>query len=477
MAVQAFPYLAMTDGTLTVTFADGLGGASSYAPLRGAWAPAITTRRRAALGRGPWQEVIEEWDLIIKGVDAATALSNLETLVRLLDNADRFWRLGENVSPVLLKYVPQGSTLFTTANPATCLVIGRAPGDETNLGLPATANDVGMLFEIRPVHLRFFRTGQWLNPTAESASSGAPAAIPTVHSATLATALTISSPTKITYDFTAAGVPVTADSSSPSFLLVASGASRLQIYEGEAASLPGTWAITADAANRARGGSVARWPTAGAGSTDLFWTLAGFDSASRRIAVWAAVRNNSAAAGAVYTIRPLVLSALNLPQTSGPLTTIDTSSTNPRMVFLGIMGLQQAAYALEFDITSSGIGSIDIDYVVIHAIDDETSATVALYSSITSVLAAAIPPGYSPAIVDPRALTAPSVLATAGATTLVVSVPYNGDAYIMTKGATVAAVWLGTATAAPNLWRPSGGAATANGAITVARSNGYLSPR
>ena len=124
MPTHTHPFLQMTDDMLTATFADGSGGATNCAPLRCTWAPQIVTRRRSALGRGPWDDVIEEWDLVVKSADAATALSNLETLTRLLDIADRFWRLGESVSPVLLKYAPQGSTIFSTANPATCLVLG-----------------------------------------------------------------------------------------------------------------------------------------------------------------------------------------------------------------------------------------------------------------------------------------------------------------------------------------------------------------
>jgi hypothetical protein len=206
MPTQSHPFLQMTDGTLTATFADGLGGATSYAPVRGTWAPAIATRRRSALGRGPWDDVVEEWDLIVKGADTATALSNLATLARLLDNADRFWRLGENVSPVLLKYAPQGSTIFSTANPATCLVLGRTPQDRTNISLPANANDVGMLFEIRPVHLRFVRTGQWLNPTVETTTITAAAANPTVQTANFTSNLTIASPTQFTCNFLSTGV-------------------------------------------------------------------------------------------------------------------------------------------------------------------------------------------------------------------------------------------------------------------------------
>lgn len=474
--MQTYPFLQMTNGTLTVTFADGNGGQSNFAPVRGTWAVAIASRRRAALGRGPWNEVIEEWDLNIRGADAAAAMSNLETLVRLLDQADRFWRLGENVAPVILKYAPQGSTIFTTANPACCFVIGRAPGNETNLTLPAHFNDVGLYYEILGVRLRFLRTGEWLNPTAETASSSV-AAIPTVQSVSLASNLAISSPANIEYHFSLAGVAGNVSSSSPSYVLVARDTSRLQIYEGEAAVYASPWNTMTDAANRARGGSIIRY-SPGALVASTHWFLSGFDSTARRIAIWAAVRNNSPTT--TFSLTASLRSDLGSAQAVGLPTVIDASVQTPRIVFLGILSCALAVTGLEIAATASAAsGSLDIDYLVLHAVDDETSTTVALYDAMASVGTMPTPhPGYNPTVIDSRPLSATTPITTIGAAKTSI-LTYTGDANIMSVGNTLAAVWLGTphATSLATYWRPGNFSVVADTAITVSRHNGYLSPR
>lgn len=474
MAVQAFPYLVMTDGTLTVTFADGLGGASSFAPLRGTWAPSIATRRRSTFGRGPWDEVIEEWDLIIKGADAATALSNLETLTRLLDNADRWWRLGEAVSPVLLKYTPQGSTLFTTANPATCVILGRADGDETNLNLPAEFNDVGMLFEIRPIRLRFLRAGQWLNPTVETTAQTSNAANPTVQGANFASTLAISSPIKVTADFSVSGSFGNGLATAPAILLTATATSRLQIYEAESASFGGSLTSVADAAGKARGGSVARFTPVSTASTQFVIDTSGggFDQTSRRVALWAPVRNNSATTS--FTVQCSAVYQ-NIDTTVGSVVAVDTSSLNPRMLFLGILSTRSPVQKIRVTLTpSAAAGTLDIDYLCIQAIDDECSGAVALYgagATIGTITMTA--PGSDPTIIDPRPLEFPTPINVQTAQSNLLS--YAGDAYLMSRGQAYAAVWLATS---GTFWRMVNAAnALCDTAFTASRYNGYLSPR
>src|SRR6266536_4943306 len=117
MAVNAFPYLVITDGTDTVTIQDGAGGLTSYALVADTWAPATATRRVSALGgQLSYTDIAEELELTIRGADTATAYDNLQKLTRLLDKADR-WSGDENVSPVLIKFAPQGSTVASTSQP------------------------------------------------------------------------------------------------------------------------------------------------------------------------------------------------------------------------------------------------------------------------------------------------------------------------------------------------------------------------
>src|SRR4051812_30642710 len=104
MAVQPYLYLVLTDGTTTVTFSDGANGSTNYPPQAGGWAPNVAALNQSLLGgRGPYTDVVEEITINVRGATAALCYSNLDALVRLLDQADRWWLRAENISPVLLK--------------------------------------------------------------------------------------------------------------------------------------------------------------------------------------------------------------------------------------------------------------------------------------------------------------------------------------------------------------------------------------
>ena len=68
MATQT--YLAITDGTLSATYADGNGGAMNYQFAYGGWSPTVATLRQTVLGGlSPYTEVVEE---IVTHVTGAT---------------------------------------------------------------------------------------------------------------------------------------------------------------------------------------------------------------------------------------------------------------------------------------------------------------------------------------------------------------------------------------------------------------------
>jgi hypothetical protein len=421
----------------------------------------VAALRRSTLGgRGPYNDVVEQWDLNIRGADAVTAMSNVETLARLLDNAERFWRLGQNISPVRLRFAPQGSTLFSTANPAECLVLGRAPGDEiAGVSLPSRFNDVGMIFEVLQARLKFVRGGLWLNPTAETASSSA-AANPTVQSATLTSTLTVSAPTKLAIAWS--GTPTFVGAPSP-IVLWASAANRIVIYEAESGSLFTNVTSVADAANNARGGSVARYTPINTSLNGVVGiTLSGLDTNTRRVAYYAAVRNNSA----TTTWLMQVVSTGAETDKRTPIVPIDTSTTNPRIVFLGTLAYATTPTGIELDVQASAAsGTLDVDYIVALAVDDERSGALALTWADDQ------PTTYT---IDPRPLTA-TVPQASGNGALGRLFSYSGDAMIHTNGQVVAATILMTSGAK---WRgSSGGGSVLNTTLTATRNNAYLTPR
>jgi len=82
--------LLLTNGTTTVNLIWHNVANRSYMLTRGDWAPTIPALRTSALAQGgPYADVEEEISVNIYGQTAAECLSNLDTLTRLLDQADR----------------------------------------------------------------------------------------------------------------------------------------------------------------------------------------------------------------------------------------------------------------------------------------------------------------------------------------------------------------------------------------------------
>jgi hypothetical protein len=451
--------LFLTNGATTANLIWHSVANRSYLLTRGDWAPSIAALRASELALdGPYAAVEEEIAVNVYGQTAAECLSNLTSLAYLLDQADR-WnpKRGENVSPVRLQYMPTGGTMLWES-----VITGRASGDQTSgVRLPPTFNrDLGA-FTIEGVRLRFWRRGLLLNPTGEAVASSSDAN-PTVQTCTFATAVQVSSPLKLSYQFL--------DGFTPSnglieraVVLTARAANRLQIYEAESAALGTNIASQADAAGKARGGSVARY-SPGVLSTSIVQNFSGFDSASRHLAVWAAVRNNSATT--TFTIQ-LQGSA---PTTRARAVTIDTSTTSPRLVCLGRIAQRRNFSAIELLLTASAAsGTLDIDYIVAQAVDDETSGTV----EITNPGGGVGLVGTNPLAIDPLALSEPTPLVGYGSQVLPLS--RSGDAWLTTTGQTVVAAILATSS---TFWRAcDSGSDLLNTIVTATRNAAALTPR
>lgn len=455
--MATLPILKLSDGTTTCNFIWHSAANRGFILARDSWAPQIAPLRRSTLGgAGPYEDVVEEITVHICGESDVEVYQNQANLVKLLDQAERFWRLGQAVSPVLLHYAPIGASKVLQA-----MVLGRAPGDESGIGLPTTYNSDLGAFMVRNVRIRILRRGLWLNPLTESGSSSV-AGTPTVQTVTLPSNVDVSSPYSLQFDFSVSGTPGSGQADS-AVVLTASAASRLQIYEAESAtSLGSNLASQADAANLARGGSVLRY-SPGTLLTTFSQTLSGFDSTARRFSVWAAVRNNSATT--TWQIQATAAGNNSYGSTT-PWVPIGTENTVPRIIHVGILQTRTALASLQFYLQASAAsGNLDIDYFIIHAIDDDSSAAIGLISNADNAVA------FNPVVIDPKVLTDRSPWSTAG--TLISG--YEGDAVLMSRGTTIAAVWLSTFS---NYWRLVDGTnAAMNAAITAVRNTGYLIPR
>jgi hypothetical protein len=433
----------------------------NYMLTRGDWAPTVPALQRSELALGgPYANVEEEIGVNVYGQTAAECLNNLDTLARLLDQADR-WnpRRNENVSAVRLQYGATGGAVIWES-----VITGRSSGDETSgVILPSTFNQNLGAFVIEGVRMKFGRRGLLLNPISESAVSSS-AANPTVQTCTFGSAANVSSPLGLSYHFLNGFVPSSAVIER-AVVLSARSASRLQIYEAESGSLGTNVASAADAAALARGGNVAKY-SPGVLSTAIVQNFSGFDSACRRLVVWAAVRNNSATT--TFTIQLQAFPS----RTRARVITIDTSTTSPRLVCLGRLSSRLAFSGVELLLTASAAsGTFDIDYFVVQAVDDETSGAVDIVSpgGGTGLV------GSNDLSIDPLPLSATTPLVASASPGIPLPLSRSGDAWLSTSGLTAIATILATS---GTFWRAvDSGNNLLNTVVTATRNVATLTPR
>lgn len=463
MAVQAFPYLVMTDGTDTVTFANGSGTTTNWPLLRGSWAPTIAGLRTSPLaGRGPYADVMEDLSCNIRDTTGALCYQDLDTLARLLDKAERWWLRNEPIAPVLLKYVPQGSTIHATAGPTlTAIVLGRVGSDELNgVSLPQSLNDAGMIFEIRGIKVLCMRRGYWTGTTDTTATSGA-ATNPSVQTRAWAATHPINSP----FDLTIGGFDKTATPTiKGGFLAIGSNVADIQFNQG---SLVAGYTSVADAANLAKFGTVVRYtPTGTTAVRSGSGTLSG-GVMNGPVAMIAAVRNNSLTT--TFQIRGNMTGQSG--ETSTPYQLVDTSTTNPRLILLGTcngVNLNNASFTVQ---ASAASGTFDINYVLCVNLRDETCTILATDDiNVSLISSGAVTLNFK---FNPTVDQNPSVYASG--TTDTAYVVYRGPLPLLTTGLNVYACWLATNS---NFWvftNNVGAAVTTT--ITATRYRSYLSPQ
>lgn len=481
MPTQTHPYLAISDGVTTLTIADGAGGQTSFPLQRGVWAPSVAPLRASVLGgRGPYEDVIEEIELHITGADAATAYSNLQSLNRLLDQAER-WARGDYVNAVLLRFAPQGSTVSSNSAPLRVPILGRAPGDtsHTPVTLPQTFGETGLTKFVLGVRLHIWRSGLWIDSAAESGVSSSGVQQPGIMTATFASSHTTSSPIVLTLnDLNNSN----ASSLTNSVLLATDAANKLQIIEAEAMTATGYTSV-ADAANDARGGSHLRYTPTGTtfAASGVNTSIGSPSTAWRQFTVFAAVRNNSGTTS--FRVRAVFQRGSGGPSITTPERLIDVSSTQPRIFFVGTAvnietGDGTGGYnRFWVEIAASAAsGTLDIDYFALIATNDERSAVIELPSLNLTLLSP-----NDDLRVDPKELdlARPTVvLLDAASPASVYPVEYRGDPWLSAISGSAteySAIFLATQGAS---WvMVDGSSNPINLSITAKRDRGYLTPQ
>jgi hypothetical protein len=435
--------LKITDGTTTADLNDVL----NYQLVEKGWAPTVAPLRRATLGgSGSYEDVAEEIVVNVLGSSAGLCLANLAKLSQLLDQAERWWR-GENVAAVRLQCQPLGSML---AAPLECVILGRV-AQRPLLGLPMTFHDkLGIqIYEVPSVKLNFLRRGLWLE-AAEEGEQMEPAGMPNpaVVRSTFNTLAPIASPVKAVLNFLLDSTDIT-----QYLLLWANSAARIVYVEAEGMAGYQFTAVD-DTAKLARGTDVLRYTPTDLVSTSAGWLALTLPTTCRRVAIWAAVRNNSALA--TWNIRARLTSGTSNPTYYTPEGLIDTASQTPRIVFLGIIAMPARPEFLNVYVQAStltGLPTLDIDYFTVLDITDEMAGAVLASLSGSGSAGTAI-------TIDAQPLTQPTAIVTKTVAAGVANMSYLGDAFMavtsdelaMTYLATEATYWCAQSSGAPDIF-------------------------
>jgi hypothetical protein len=211
---SAYTSITLTDGTTTLNLNDG----SAYVLDADGWSPRVAVRRATVIGNQcPYENAVEEISISVLGSSPSNAISNLNTLINLVEQAARYAN-GDNVAAVTLQVEPQG----VTAGQWKALVYSG------EVDLPKNWADNLPTNEISGVSLRLMRRGLWYRSEYTSTTSSSTA------NQRVSAAMTITDPGKQGY---LSEVLCTANADEgnsgtyrthPGFLIVTNAANRVQ---------------------------------------------------------------------------------------------------------------------------------------------------------------------------------------------------------------------------------------------------------
>ena len=269
--MATYPYLRLTNGTTTITFADGATATpGNYSYNAVGWSPSIANRAYDDIDGISYDDVIETIPINITGSSVTNMYANVKALTDLLDKGTR-WANGDlTQTPVLIQYIPGGSSK-ATGSPYEAVILG-PDGDSPMLQLPNTWAQSSATRFVLDATLRFVRRGLWLNET--DVASSAATSSGTVWSATLPSHDT-PSPCKVVWTMptpSATGSPLLASH----MLITSSTAADIQVMEAELFAGAASWASSAVA--NARGGAILDFNPVAANTDYATSAITGFPS-------------------------------------------------------------------------------------------------------------------------------------------------------------------------------------------------------
>jgi hypothetical protein len=471
------PYLALSDGTTTIVFADGSTTTpGDYSYNVNGWAPNIAQMIGDEISvTGLYSDVIEVIDINIKGSSASALYANVAALGRLLDQAQR-WNLGDRtVNPVRIRYIPGGSAK-TISNYYEALLLDT---DQPMLQLPDDWSKGSAQLALLSAKLRLRRRGLWLNETDALTATTQPSG--TLMTVTYGTNHPQLSPVRIDMPLgsTAAG---SYSLGMPAQVLITAPSADIEIQEAETYSDPGDGGSFSPAAGElARGSSVWRMVAGAAGlvvgpvySAGSLIPLLRTEGQYAVFAVCRATVDNWRIKGVYYHVDDL-LTGVSMPEQSLLL--------GYQVVSLGIISAAPdhgvAVFAVELNAPSAS--TFTIDYFVFVKLGEACSilSINRLYSDSNGYAAStAIRESVIPDLTTRRS---PFVGLTNNASTLNFSIGAAGDRVPYQSGADMASLWLACS---GNSYRIDTHAITSSAATgtllstaaTFTRRRGYLVP-
>lgn len=471
--------MQITDGTTTITIMDSAGGlaynAAGYRLKYGGYAPKVADKRIVILGgQDHYNEIEENLTIEIKGSSADDCFIKLEALATLLDQSTRFF-YDERVNPVLFKYQPKGSNLTA---PCQRLIL-RNLTDNNTIQLPSAYDDAGNTTWLAEITIRFICRGLWHTILGTDSFASGSQNSGTVFTATSGITATVPNPTEVVLG-TLAASPYTG--LSQGYLLIAPGSD--QISKLDASGFTGSdFSSVADTAKLADGNLCRFTPTVINENTTSARVNLTNQFVSKKLAFYATVRNNSASKqfqiAIVASEGPTALTSPTTVET--PMTVIDNSTVNPRVVYLGSVscpvadstrsrGFSRIALHVKGPSDITGTPTLDIDTVVAIGMDSDYSYAIWLpfAPTVTGVASPNIRIRNTP-----NSILRPQVYVI-GSTTEV-GIQYDGNPAIYTIGTVVSGCWL---TTFDTFWRAINAAsALISVTATLTRDAGYLVPR
>lgn len=430
--------LRITDGTTTCDLIWHSVANRAFIQAREGWTPSVAARQRSRQIGPLYTDVIEEITIHVCGTSATDALTNLDTLARLLDRAEEWW-YGERTTPTKIQYAPSDGSL------REAVIIGRVSGDETATIQLAPAFDSNLnAFVIPNVRVRFLRRGRWLLPQ-ETGTGGAATSAAVQSCSFSGGSAVIYSPMIVEVS----GLPMTATGTHAQGVLFYADATT-RLYVEDATALGGTGYTTdASPTNNPQGAGIKVYtPTGTAAADTTLDTLGGsFDTGAQTIAVYAVLRNNSTTR--TYTVQAITSQAIAAGgtftvQNVSKGVTVGPEINTPRIVNLGTLVSRSghSAIGLRCAVDSTaGSGTLDIDYLVLLAQDNPACGAV-----VTQSLPAQNFNTSSTATLQVHAgeLTTPLPRVRLTANGLTLDTGYVGNAQIQTIGSVVALLWIAT---------------------------------